>query len=143
MEPTKILSGATVLLVRDVEMAADYYRDKLGFRYSRLWGEPPCFCMAWRDEQCLMLSQVENHAHIRSLSDVAHIWDAYLWVDDADKLYAELEERGAILEHAPCVTDYGVKEFTVRDLDGYQLAFGEELDEPAISEEPATSEEEE
>ena len=127
-KPTKILSGATVLLVRDVVAAADYYRDQLGFCYSRLWGEPPCFCMAWRDEQCLMLSQTDDHSQIRSLSDVAHIWDAYLWVDDADKLYAEFQERGAKIDSEPCIADYGVKEFTVRDLDGYQLAFGEELD---------------
>lgn len=127
MNPAKLLSGATVLLVRDVERAANHYRDQLGFHYSRFWGEPPAFCMVWRNEQCLMLSHTTDHSLIRSLSDVAHIWDAYLWVDDADRLYAELQERGALIDREPRVTDYDVKEFTVRDLDGYQLAFGEEL----------------
>ena len=128
MEPTKILSGATVLLVRDVMAAANYYRDQLGFRYSRFWGEPPAFCMAWRNAQCIMLSQTDDHGLIRSLSDVASIWDAYLWVDDLDRLYAEFQQRGATIDTEPFVTDYGVKELTIRDLDGYQLAFGEELD---------------
>ena len=53
----KILSGAPVLLVRDVKAAADYFRDKLGFSYDRIWGEPPDFCMVHRDGNTVMLSE--------------------------------------------------------------------------------------
>ena len=128
MKVATVLSGATVFLVRDVVRAAEYYRDALGFRFSRYWGEPPSFCMVWRDEQCFMLSQVDDPGLIRPVSTVAGIWDAYLWVRDLDGLYVELQERGARIEDEPVVQHYGVKEFTVLDLDGYQIAFGEELD---------------
>ena len=54
----KFLQSAPVLLVADVQLAADYYRDKLGFKYDKLWGEPPCFCMPSRAGLIVMLSQV-------------------------------------------------------------------------------------
>ena len=53
-----IKSGASVFLVADVQKAALYYRDILGFHFNGFFGEPPDFCMVWRDEQCVMLSQV-------------------------------------------------------------------------------------
>jgi hypothetical protein len=37
--------------------------------------------------------------------------------------------KGAVVEYAPRVQeDYGMKEFAVRNLDGYVLAFGENHD---------------
>ena len=45
----KIVGSAPILLVADVVAAAEHYRDKLGFRYERFWGEPACFCMPYRD----------------------------------------------------------------------------------------------
>lgn len=47
----------------------------------------------------------------------------YFHVEDAPRLHRELRERG--LEPSPCERqDYGVHEFTLRDPDGYELAFG-------------------
>ena len=53
----QIQGVARVLLVRNVVASANYFRDKLGFSYDRLWGEPPGFCMVRRDGQTVMLSQ--------------------------------------------------------------------------------------
>ena len=126
--PARIHSGASVFLVQDVVQAAAYYRDALGFEYERFWGEPPSFCMVWRDRQCFMLTQVENPESIRPVSTIVPaVWDAYVWVDRVDDLYAELKERGAKIKYEPVVKPYGVKELAVFDLDGYQIAFGEDL----------------
>lgn len=47
----------------------------------------------------------------------------YFQVEDAPRRHRELRERG--LEPSPCERqDYGVHEFTLRDPDGYELAFG-------------------
>lgn len=125
----RILSGASVFLVADVVKAAEHYRDVFGFRFDRFWGEPPGFCMVWRDEQCVMLSQVVDTSLIRPVSSVRpHVWDAYFWVDDADGFFEELRSRGARVKYPPGVKKYGVREFCVTDLDGYQLAFGQEVD---------------
>ncbi len=38
---SKIISSAPVLLVADVVGSANWYRDKLGFSYDHMYGEPP------------------------------------------------------------------------------------------------------
>ena len=43
MAKSKIVGSAPILLVKDVVASADYYRDKVGFSYERVWGEPQVF----------------------------------------------------------------------------------------------------
>ena len=46
-------------------------------------------------------------------------------VKDADVLYSEVKPRGALIAYEPVLQEeYGNREFGVRDLDGYLLAFG-------------------
>jgi uncharacterized glyoxalase superfamily protein PhnB len=118
---------APYFFVRDVVKAAVYYRDALGFTYPRFWGVPPAFCMPRRDGVTIMLSQTQDTSIIRpnakARSDES--WDAYIWVKDADALYAEVAQRGALIAYKPTLQEeYGNREFGVRDLDGYLLAFG-------------------
>ena len=49
---------APFFIVDDVVATANFYRDKLAFRYERFWGEPPCFCMVSRGGVVIMLSQL-------------------------------------------------------------------------------------
>ena len=41
--PPKLTASAPVLLVKDVVAAAEHYRDRMGFRCERFWGDPPAF----------------------------------------------------------------------------------------------------
>jgi len=123
----QLLGIAPYFLVRDVVKAAEYYRDALGFSYPRFWGEPPSFCMPHRDGLIIMLSQTLDASIIRPNAKARRdeSWDAYVWVKDADALYAEVKPRGAIIAYEPVLQEeYGNREFGVRDLDGYLLAFG-------------------
>jgi len=124
---TQLLGIAPYFLVRDVVKAAEYYRDALGFEIPRFWGEPPVFCMPERDGVVVMLSQTCDASVIRPNAKARgdESWDSYIWVKDADALYAEVEPRGAIVAYGPMLKDeYGNREFGVRDLDGYLIAFG-------------------
>lgn len=125
-----LIGSAPLFLVADVVRAAAYYRDVLGFSYERLWGEPPCFCMPKRDGFIVMLQQVEAGGQVRTNAQLAgngDQWDAYFWITDADALFAEFKARGAIIEYEPCIREYyDMKEFAVRDADGYILAFGQD-----------------
>ena len=124
----KIIASAPVLLVRDVVAAADYFRDRLGFSYERMWGEPPSFCMVQRDGHTVMLSQAPADAALVPHWRVVHqMWDAYFWVDDVEALYEELRERGATIDYSLGTKPYGVKEFGVQDVDGHDIAFGKVL----------------
>lgn len=131
-----LTSSAPVLLVRDVVAAAEYYRDKLGFSYERFWGDPPTFVILNRDNCSVMLRQVEHSFHIiPNWKVVRNLWDIYFWVDDVEKLYIELQERGATIDYTLCTQPYGCREFGVQDLDGHDIAFGQ-----VIAEQLATSE---
>lgn len=119
--------SAPVLLVSDVEASANYYRDQLGFHYAQLWGEPPNFCILWRDEHGLMLNRVDSPAYIVPNNTVSEqLWEVYFWVDDAEAIHEELVERGATIEYPPTEKPYGCLELAVRDPDGYTIAFGQE-----------------
>ncbi len=125
----RIVGSAPILLVADVEASADYYRDKLGFHYESFWGEPPCFCMPKRDDFLVMLSQVEDPKHIvPHYKVVNNMWNVYFWVDDVEAIYQEFKQSGAKIDYELCLQPYDVKEFGIQDLDGYDIAFGQDLD---------------
>ncbi len=129
----KLFGIAPYFFVRDVVKAAEYYRDALGFSYAQFWGVPPVFCMPRRDGVTIMLSQTQDTSIIRPNAKARgdESWDAYVWVKDADALYAEVAPRGAIIAYEPVLQDeYGNREFAVRDLDEYLIAFGSDAKRP-------------
>ena len=125
----KIIGNAPILLVKDVVEAANYYRDCLGFSYHRFWGEPPCFCILWRDKSHLMLSQVEDEKYIvPHYRAVEKMWNVYFWVDDVESIYEEMKSRGAKIDYEICDQPHGCREFGIQDIDGYDIAFGQDMD---------------
>ncbi len=130
MIKTKIIGSAPILLVKDVVASANYYRDKIGFTYDRFWGEPPCFCILNRDGFHLMLSQVQDSKYIvPHFQAVEKMWNVYFWVSDANRLYEELKERGANIHYDLCDQPHGCREFVIQDLDGYDIAFGQDIED--------------
>lgn len=118
---------APYFLVPDVVVAANYYRDQLGFQFDRLWNEPPSFCMVERGGVTIMLAQVEAPGAVRPnrrASDEGEDWDAYIWVEDADALYREFKGRGVTITRDICDQPYGCRDFDVEDCNGYRLCFG-------------------
>jgi len=87
---------APYFIVDDIFQSAEFYRDKLGFHFDRIWGEPPQFVMVGRDQIIIMLKSVGSSGHCRPNYQVNPdaCWDAYIWVKDADALYEELQARG-------------------------------------------------
>jgi len=125
----RITGIAPFFLVRDVVRAAEYYRDKLGFTIrGYFFEEPPVFAMVGRDDQIVMLSLMtaERGGSNRVYKDEA--LDAYIWTGDVDGLFAEFRQKGADLVGPPQLRIYGMKELEVRDLDGYVICFGEDVD---------------
>lgn len=125
MGKAKITGSAQIFLVKDVNKSADYYRDKMGFECTLL-GEPTQFCIAARDNQHLMLAQADDSGNaVAKAKVIDDMWHTYFWVDDIDALYVELDQRGVIIDYGLHVANYGVKEFGIKDIDGYEIAFGQ------------------
>jgi predicted enzyme related to lactoylglutathione lyase len=124
---------APYLVVDDVVATANFYRDMLGFRYDRFWGDPPAFCMVKRNGIVIMLSQIEGAGAMRPnrLADPeGGAWDAYVWVDDADALHAEFRARGVTIAREICDQLYGCRDFDVEDCNGFRLCFGHDTESP-------------
>jgi predicted enzyme related to lactoylglutathione lyase len=124
---------APCFVVDDVVATANYYRDTLGFRYERFWSDPPSFCMVSRGGVIIMLAQLERPGLMRpnhSVDPEGGAWDAYVWVDDVDALYAEFTSRGVRIVRDICDQVYGCRDFDLEDCNGYRLCFGQPTDGP-------------
>ena len=122
---------APYFIVDDVVATANYYRDKLGFQYERFWNEPPSFCMIWRSGIVIMLAQMDSTGLMRPnhvVDPEGGAWDAYIWVDNADALYAEFKTKGVKIVRDICDRPYRCRDFEVEDCNGYRLCFGHHLD---------------
>jgi predicted enzyme related to lactoylglutathione lyase len=124
-------SVAPCFIVDDVVSTANFYRDKLGFSYSRFWNDPPSFCMVSRSGAIIMLTQHDQVGAMRPnrlVDPEGATWDAYLWIDDADGLHAELKSKGVKITRDLCTQPYGCRDFDVEDCNGYRLCFGQPIE---------------
>ncbi len=121
---------APYFIVDDVVATANFYRDKLGFRYERFWGEPPRFCMVKRGGIVIMLNQFGKGLMRPNSKAVpeGEAWDAYIWVENADALYSEFKGRGVKIAREICDQHYGCRDFDIEDCNGYRLCFGHDTD---------------
>lgn len=127
MAKAKITEQAPVLLVSDLVASVEYWKDKVGFA-ARTWGEPPDFAILKRDGAFLMLSQKpQDHEIVPNWKIKSNLWNAYFWVDDARAMYDELVASGSNIDYHLCEQPYGVLEFGIQDLDGHDIAFGQDL----------------
>jgi hypothetical protein len=126
----RLTASATVLLVKDVVKAADHYRDAMGFAYDRFWGEPPSFVILHRDGMYVMLKQSDDPKHVVPYWTVSdNLWNIYFWVADVVGLHAELVRRGAKIDYGICDQPYGCREFGTQDIDGYDIGFGQVIEQ--------------
>jgi hypothetical protein len=99
------------------------YKDKLGFDCVGTWQDPPVYAIVARDQHRIHFRCAEPPPP-RSDKYDDELLDAYLFIDDADALYAEYAGRGVEFTRALANTPWGSREFVVKDCDGRLLAFG-------------------
>jgi catechol 2,3-dioxygenase-like lactoylglutathione lyase family enzyme len=121
----ELLRGAPYFPVPDVAAIGDYYRDVLGFRCEYAAGEPPVFAIYSRSGPAIMFRRVEDPGLICPNERQGGTWDVFFWVNDVERLHEELAGSGASVVYPPVVQPYGMKEFAVRDPNGYVLGFGQ------------------
>jgi len=124
-------SIAPYFIVDDVVTSANYYRDKLGFHYERLWGDPPAFAMVKRSGIVIMLAQLERVGLKRpnhTVDPEGGAWDAYIWIENADALHAEYKAKGVTIVRGVRDQEYGCRDFEIDDCNGYRLCFGQDIE---------------
>ena len=123
----EIVRSAPYFPVPDVGTIGTYYRDVLGFRCEYLAGAPPEFAIYSRGASVVMFRRVQDTSLLSPNEKQGGTWDVLSWVSDLEALYEELARNGAAVVYPPTVQPYGMREFAVRDPNGYVLGFGQAL----------------
>jgi len=113
--PRQFIQGAPVLHVPDVAATAAFYRDVLGFTWD--FGDDN-YAVVWRDNSAIHL--------VRGYGNPIGV-HLFQWVHDIDAYYEEIMTRGAKVESPPENQPYGVREFSLRDVNGLIVVFGQDI----------------
>jgi catechol 2,3-dioxygenase-like lactoylglutathione lyase family enzyme len=106
------------LAVSDVRAAVKFYTTKLGFESAFMEGDPPSFAGVNLDHVQVFLERgTPGHKGC----------SVYFVVSDADELHDFHRSKGVEIVQALANRPYELRDYTVRDLDGYCLTFGHRL----------------
>jgi catechol 2,3-dioxygenase-like lactoylglutathione lyase family enzyme len=134
----------SMLNVDSIAETIAFYEGKLGFRCIGTWGEDadkPTWCQMQRDDVRLMFTHSEPHTHDDGevhVDEPALGGSLYINVDDTDALFEEFKPTIEGFEWEPQTFPHGMREFALRDCNGFLLVFGQEA--PAEGEEDADGE---
>lgn len=103
------------LTVNDVLATVDFYTTKLGFRLGFTWGDPVTFAGVLLDKVQLFLQKGTPAPGGTSV---------YFMVGDADELYEFHRQNDVEIGEPIDDRDYGIRDYTIRDANGYFLTFG-------------------
>tara|TARA_R110000850_G_scaffold22210_41_gene65322 strand:+ start:4473 stop:4862 length:390 start_codon:yes stop_codon:yes gene_type:complete len=112
-----------LLFVEDIDDSIEFYTDKLGFEVSLKW-EPEgkvLWCRMGRGSAALMLQPAcpdEDGVREERIKGVGF----FFLCDDAQAMYDEFSANGLNLE-PPQVAFYGMNQLFLKDPDGYELCF--------------------
>jgi catechol 2,3-dioxygenase-like lactoylglutathione lyase family enzyme len=108
-----------VLPVADIGSSVEFYTAKLGFSLDFTQGDPVSFAaLSFGDNSQLFLITATRGAGACGL---------YFVVSDADAMLDVCRAAGAKIVESLADRQYGLRDFSAEDLDGYILTFGHRL----------------
>jgi catechol 2,3-dioxygenase-like lactoylglutathione lyase family enzyme len=106
----------TGIAVRDIQAAIDFYTTRLGFELGFVWRDPPEFAGLNLGEVQIFLDQREPNPEGCTM---------FFVVGDVDALYEYHRANGVEIETEIGDREYGLRDYSARDLYGYVLQFGQ------------------
>lgn len=116
-----ILDVTPMLIVPDVPAAVRFYVETLGFTAGNVMEG---WAMVQRDGVEIMFSAPNPHTPFEKPMFTGYF---YFRTDDVGAIWEELRDRVEVVYPMEEFA-YGMREFAVRDLNGYVLQFGQELE---------------
>ena len=107
------------LQARDMRQTIDFYTNVLGFTLDAAEPEDaPTWCAMHSGNARMMWTALEPPFDAPALSG-----RIYFYPDDVEQAWQAIKDRAQVVE-APFITHYDMREFSIRDPNGYLLAFG-------------------
>jgi catechol 2,3-dioxygenase-like lactoylglutathione lyase family enzyme len=120
---TRVTGIAPQFLVDDLERAVAYYCDKLGFELDFKY--EGFYASVSRDGFAIHLKCAPKVSGEREHRKQNEHLDAYVSVAGVRELFADVEQRGALVTKPVEERPWGCVDFYVEDPDGYILCFSE------------------
>lgn len=119
-----------MLFAPDIQVTIEFYQTVLGFKLDSAWPEEsPTWCSLDRGAVHIMFYSDEHQKTPPEMT--GHL---YLYCKNVSALHNSIKDKVEVL-WGPEVFHYGMREFAIKDCNGYTLAFGEPTDDPPTCEE--------
>lgn len=109
-----------VIPVPDVEAAVVYYCKELGFDRDFVIGDPPDHGSVTRGR-----AGIQFTSPVAGFSADDYPGWIYFFVESIDSLAEGYEQRGIAFTQPLGTREHGMREFEIKDLNGYRLRFGQ------------------
>ncbi len=116
-----------LLAARNMKETIEFYTKSLGFKMGMAFPDAnnPEYVDLAKDGMVLMFIPAKDHGISREEKLGIGVY-LYLQIDgDIDEYYQELKKKGVKIAVDIKDEPYGVRDFTVEDIDGYKLAFNQ------------------
>lgn len=120
-------------MVKDVDKTVSFYNDVLGFELEQSVpgdNERLQWAMMGREGARIMFQEARNLQEEYGMfgdREIGGTLILFATMENLDEYYEEIK-HGANIVKEPYTTFYGMKEFVIRDIDGYILTFAEETE---------------
>ena len=118
-----------LLAVSNIKNTIEFYKNVLGFKIGMVVpdADNPEYADLSKDGMVLMFIPAKDHS-IGSGEKLGIGVYLYMEIDgNIDEYYAELKNKGVNIVVDIKDEPFGVRDFTVKDIDGYQLTFNKRL----------------
>jgi len=116
-----------LLAVRNMKQTVEFYKNSLGFKLGMTFpdADNPEYADLSKDGMVLMFITAENIG-IGSEEKLGIGVNLYMEIDgDIDEYYNELKNRSVRIAVEIKDEPFGIRDFTVEDIDGYKLTFNQ------------------
>ena len=116
-----------MLAVRNMKQSIEFYKNSLGFKMGMAFpdADNPEYTDLSKDGMVLMFIPVEN-VGVGKVERLGIGVNIYIQIDgDIDEYYNELKNRDVKIVVDIKDEPYGIRDFTVEDIDGYKLTFNQ------------------
>ena len=116
-----------LLAARNMKKTIEFYKNTLGFEIGMAFptADNPEYVDLSKDGMVLMFVPAKDHGISREEKLGIGVY-LYLQIDgDIDEYYQELKKKGVKIAVDIKEEPYGVRDFTVEDIDGYKLTFNQ------------------